>query len=70
MQTLICCPSSKMFRGKECESVPDMTLIDLSKYRLAKAAETLETARRDMNAKDFASANNRAYYCIFHACVL
>ncbi len=47
--------------------MPDMTLIDLSKYRLAKAAETLETARRDMNAEDFASANNRAYYCIFHA---
>lgn len=47
--------------------MPDMTLIDLSKYRLAKAVETLETARRDMNAEDYASANNRAYYCIFHA---
>ena len=44
-----------------------MTLIDLSKYRLAKAAETLETAKRDMRAQDYASANNRAYYCIFHA---
>lgn len=44
-----------------------MTLIDLSKYRLAKAAETLETAKRDMHAEDYASANNRAYYCIFHA---
>jgi uncharacterized protein (UPF0332 family) len=47
--------------------VPDMTLTDLSKYRLAKAAEMLETARRDLNAADYASANNRAYYCIFHA---
>ena len=47
--------------------MPDMTLIDLSKYRLAKAEETLETAKRDMNAEDYASANNRAYYCIFHA---
>ena len=47
--------------------MPDMTLIGLSRYRLAKAAETLETAKRDMHAKDFASANNRAYYCIFHA---
>lgn len=47
--------------------MPDMTLIDLSKYRLAKATETLETAKRDMNAEDYASANNRAYYCIFHA---
>lgn len=44
-----------------------MTLTDLSKYRLAKAAEMLETARRDLNADDYASANNRAYYCIFHA---
>ena len=47
--------------------MPDMTLTDLSKYRLAKAAETLETAKRDMHAEDYASANNRAYYCIFHA---
>ena len=47
--------------------MPDMTLIDLSKYRLTKAEETLETAKRDMNAEDYASANNRAYYCIFHA---
>lgn len=44
-----------------------MTLVDLSKYRLTKAEETLETAKRDMNAEDYASANNRAYYCIFHA---
>lgn len=47
--------------------LPDVTLIDLSKYRLTKAAETLETAKRDMHAEDYASANNRAYYCIFHA---
>lgn len=47
--------------------MPDMTLIDLSRYRLAKAADMLETARRDISAKDYASANNRAYYCIFHA---
>ena len=47
--------------------MPDMTLVDLSKYRLTKAEETLETAKRDMNAEDYASANNRAYYCIFHA---
>lgn len=47
--------------------MPDMTLIDLSKYRLAKATETLATAKRDMQAEDYASANNRAYYCILHA---
>ena len=45
----------------------EITLKDLSEYRLTKAAETLETARRDLDAGDFASANNRAYYCIFHA---
>ena len=27
----------------------------------------LASAKRDMGAKDYASANNRAYYCIFHA---
>ena len=42
-------------------------MIDLSKYRLSKAKETLETANRDLAAKDYASANNRAYYAIFHA---
>ena len=47
--------------------MPDMTLLDLSKYRLAKAGETLATAKRDLHAEDYASANNRAYYCIFHA---
>ena len=47
--------------------MPDMTLIDLSRYRLSKASETLATAKRDLNAADYASANNRAYYCIFHA---
>lgn len=47
--------------------MPDMTLIDLSKYRLSKASETLATAKRDLNAADYASSNNRAYYCIFHA---
>ena len=45
--------------------MPDQ--VDLSLYRLAKASEMLETARRDMHAEDYASANNRAYYCIFHA---
>lgn len=27
----------------------------------------LVTAQRDADAEDYASANNRAYYCIFHA---
>ena len=47
--------------------MPDRTLADLSRYRLNKAGEMLETARRDLAAVDYASANNRAYYCVFHA---
>ena len=45
----------------------DAARIDLSKYRLERAGEMLKTARRDLDAGDYASANNRAYYCIFHA---
>ncbi|MCR5575411.1 MAG: HEPN domain-containing protein [Oscillospiraceae bacterium] len=47
--------------------MPDAGEIALSKYRLERAGEMLKTARRDLDAKDYASANNRAYYCIFHA---
>ena len=45
--------------------MPDITRIDLSRYRLQKAKEMLASAKRDMDAKDYASANNRAYYAIF-----
>ena len=45
----------------------DAARIDLSKYRLERAGEMLKTARRDLDAGDYASANNRAYYCVFHA---
>ena len=47
--------------------VPEITTITLSKYRLEKSSDMLATAKRDMEAKDYSSANNRAYYCIFHA---
>ena len=47
--------------------MPDITIADLSQYRLHKAGEMLVSARRDIEAGDYASANNRAYYCIFHA---
>ena len=47
--------------------MPDITKVDLSQYRFRKAEEMLASARRDMEAKDYASANNRAYYAIFHA---
>ncbi len=42
-------------------------LIALSKYRLERAQEALRTAKRNFEAQDYASANNRAYYCIFYA---
>lgn len=45
--------------------MPD--IVDLSRYRFEKAKEMLSTAKRDYNAEDYSSANNRAYYCIFHA---
>ncbi len=46
--------------------MPDITRIDLSRYRLQKAKEMLVSAKRDMDAEDYASANNRAYYAVFH----
>ena len=45
----------------------DTTGIDLSKYRLEKAEAVLKTAKRLLDDEDYASANNRAYYSIFHA---
>lgn len=45
----------------------DISLFDLSRFRLQKASDMLASAYRDMDAEDYASANNRAYYCIFHA---
>ena len=45
----------------------DQALMDLSRYRLEKASEMYAAALRDLREQDYASANNRAYYCIFHA---
>lgn len=47
--------------------MPDRMLIDLSRYRIERATEMLAAAKREADAEDYASANNRAYYCIFHA---
>ena len=40
--------------------MPDVTLADLSRYRLGKAGEMLVTARRDALAGDYASALAKA----------
>ena len=48
--------------------MPDASsYVDFSKYRLERAAEMSKTAKCDLEAEDFASTNNRAYYCIFHS---
>ena len=47
--------------------MPEISRRDLSVYRLNKANEMLLSADRDMCAGDFASANNRAYYAVFHS---
>ena len=44
----------------------DNSRIDLSKYRMQKAGEALASAKREFYAGDYATANNRAYYCMFH----
>ena len=47
--------------------MPNITKVDLSRYRFQKAEEMLASAKRDMEARDYASGTNRAYYAIFHA---
>ena len=47
--------------------MPEITALELARYRLQKAGEMLESAKRDMTAEDYASANKLAYYCIFHS---
>ena len=42
-------------------------LADLARYRISRAKETLAAAERELRAEDFRSANNRAYYAVFHA---
>ena len=46
---------------------PDKMKVDLSKYRMERAEEMLLSAKREFAAEDYATANNRAYYSIFHA---
>ena len=40
---------------------------DLSRYRITRAEEMLSAAQREHEAGDDYTANNRAYYCVFHA---
>ena len=47
--------------------MPESPTVELSRYRLEKSAEMLAAARRDFDEGDYASANNRSYYSVFHA---
>jgi uncharacterized protein (UPF0332 family) len=47
--------------------VPDNRIRSLSQYRLERSEASLLSAKRDLGAADYSSANNRAYYCLFHA---
>lgn len=40
---------------------------DLSVYRLQRANEDLNSANNTFAAGDYRTANNRAYYAIFHS---
>lgn len=45
----------------------NITSISFSKYRLERAKEDLEVAKLNYNNNFYKSANNRAYYAIFHS---
>ena len=45
----------------------DGSVIDLSKYRLERAKEDLETAKSNLADKSYRASVNRSYYAIFHA---
>ena len=52
--------------------MPDITKIDLSRYRMRKAQEMPASAKRDIAAKDYASTasliRNRSDYEDFYIC--
>ena len=41
--------------------------VDYSKYRYEKSKEDLDAARLLFKNQSYGAANNRAYYCVFHA---
>lgn len=47
--------------------MPHDNKMDLALYRMNRAEETLEAAKRELLAEDYRTANNRAYYAVFHA---
>lgn len=47
--------------------LPEAAPMDLAMYRLSKAEDLIRDACLLYNADQWASANNRAYYSLFHA---
>ena len=47
--------------------MPEDRIKALSQYRVERSEAMLLSAKRDFDAADYSSANNRAYYCLFHA---
>ena len=43
------------------------SVIDLSRYRLEKAKEDLETAEENLIGGKYRASINRSYYAVFHA---
>ena len=41
--------------------------VDLVKYRISCAWEDLESAEKNLTIEEYKTANNRAYYAVFHA---
>ena len=47
--------------------MPENTAKDLSKYRFERAEQMLKASKIAYAEQDWVTANNRAYYCFFHA---
>ncbi len=47
--------------------MPENTAKDLSKYCFERAEQMLKASKTAYAEQDWVTANNRAYYCFFHA---
>ncbi len=47
--------------------MPNAKWVALSKYRLERAKEFLDSAVKNIAINEYRTANNRAYYSVFHA---
>lgn len=47
--------------------MPENSCLELSRYRFARAEQMMKASRTAYAQEDWITANNRAYYCFFHA---